>query len=112
MSAINTTQKYAVEDFFSEASDDARDLLKKLLVYNPYERLTVEEALNHKYLEQFASEDEEIVCDHAIELELGVETNWSISDYQKAVYGKMHKLNSPPIKSKKGAEKPKEKERS
>jgi serine/threonine protein kinase len=31
----------------------ALDLIKRLLVFNPKQRLTVEEALNHPYLEDF-----------------------------------------------------------
>lgn len=33
--------------------DDALDLLKKLLVFNPNQRLTAEEALQHPYMKDF-----------------------------------------------------------
>jgi mitogen-activated protein kinase 1/3 len=34
------------------------DLLRKLLVFNPNKRLSVEEALNHPYLQDFHEESE------------------------------------------------------
>jgi len=37
----------------SNASDEALDLLRKLLVFNPKERLSVEEAMSHPYLKDF-----------------------------------------------------------
>ena len=36
---------------FPEASDEAIDLLKCLLVFNPFKRIKVDEALQHEYLE-------------------------------------------------------------
>jgi hypothetical protein len=36
-----------------QAPSDAIDLMKKLLMFNPSKRLTVDEALQHPYLAQF-----------------------------------------------------------
>lgn len=43
---------------FPTASEDALDLLKHLLVFNPYQRYTAVEALNHRYVKDFHDEAE------------------------------------------------------
>lgn len=51
---------------FPTASQDALDLLKHLLVFNPNQRYTATEALNHRYVKDFHDESEEIVCKEPI----------------------------------------------
>lgn len=38
----------------------ALDLLDKMLTFNPHERITVEKALAHPYLEQYYDPDDEV----------------------------------------------------
>jgi serine/threonine protein kinase len=47
---------------FPTASEDALDLLKHLLAFNPNQRYTAEKALAHRYVKDFHDEAEEIVC--------------------------------------------------
>mmetsp|Transcript_34391 Transcript_34391/g.31097 ORF Transcript_34391/g.31097 Transcript_34391/m.31097 type:complete len:105 (+) Transcript_34391:721-1035(+) len=51
LSSINLTKKRSFHNFFPGASEIALDFLKKLLVFNPNNRLSAEEALKHKYVE-------------------------------------------------------------
>lgn len=51
---------------FPTASEDALDLLKHLLCFNPNQRYTATEALNHRYVKDFHDEAEEIVCSEPI----------------------------------------------
>ena len=62
------------------------DLLKKLLQFNPKKRLTAEEAIKHKYVRDFVCPEEEIVCDHAIEISLNDNKKLSIRDYREELY--------------------------
>jgi serine/threonine protein kinase len=45
---------------FPGASDDALDLLKHLLAFNPELRYTAAQALSHRYVKDFHDENEEI----------------------------------------------------
>jgi len=47
---------------FPTASEEAIDLLKHLLAFNPNLRYTAAEALKHRYVKDFHDEIEEIVC--------------------------------------------------
>lgn len=43
---------------FPGASEEALDLLKRLLLFNPVQRMTAKEALAHPYLKDFHDEEE------------------------------------------------------
>jgi len=86
LSSINISKKRSFHSFFPNASEVALDFLRRLLVFNPNNRLTVEEALRHKYLEQFSSPEEEIVCDHIIEIPMDDNTKFSVKEYRDAIY--------------------------
>lgn len=45
---------------FQNADPNALDLLDKMLTFNPYNRITVEDALAHPYLEQYYDPGDEV----------------------------------------------------
>lgn len=47
---------------FPQADPKALDLLGKMLTFNPYKRISVEEALAHPYLEQYYDPADEVNC--------------------------------------------------
>lgn len=56
----------------------ALDLLRKLLVFNPKKRLTVEEALAHPYMQDFHDESEENKYNGVIQIAIDENTKYSI----------------------------------
>ena len=89
--SINITKKKTYHSFFPKASEVAIDLLKRLLSFNPNNRLTAEESLKHKYVEQFSSPEEEIVCDSIIKISMNDNKKFSIREYREALYADIAK---------------------
>lgn len=58
LNQVNFVKKKSFGSFFPNMDDLAMDLLRKLLVFNPKKRLTVEEALSHPYMQDFHDESE------------------------------------------------------
>lgn len=56
--------KIPFSQFFPHANPLACDLLEKLLAFEPENRITVEEALKHSYLEELHCEDDEPICEN------------------------------------------------
>jgi mitogen-activated protein kinase 1/3 len=52
-------KKLPLKSLFPKTSDLALDLLEKLLAFNPVKRITVNEALQHPYLEPYHDPDDE-----------------------------------------------------
>jgi mitogen-activated protein kinase 1/3 len=52
-------KKIPFKQMFPKTSDLALDLLEKLLAFNPVKRITVDEALQHPYLEPYHDPDDE-----------------------------------------------------
>ncbi len=76
---LQTLSKYTHDDV-------AIDLLLKLLVFNPGKRLTAEEALKHPYVAEFHNEEEEIICDHKIEIPLDDYNKFTKEEYRQKLY--------------------------
>ena len=49
LESLPATKPKKLRDMFPTASDDALDMLKNLLQFNPNKRFTVEKALKHSY---------------------------------------------------------------
>jgi len=91
LNSLALFKKKSYQQFFPEATEDALDLLRKLLTFNPNSRITVEEALKHKYVAQFSSPEDENVCDHVIEIPLNDFTKLSTKEYKEAIYSHIAK---------------------
>jgi mitogen-activated protein kinase 15 len=77
-------------DLFPMVSEDAMDLIKKLLQFNPTKRLSPLEALKHPYVSQFHSEEDEPICKKVIEIPLD-DHKYTIKDYRERLYNDIRK---------------------
>ena len=50
---VSIMKKRSFSTFFGNIDSEALDLVNRLLVFNPNQRLTVDEALNHPFLKDF-----------------------------------------------------------
>ena len=80
-----------LRDMFPTASDDALDLLRNLLQFNPNKRLTAVQALRHPYVAQFHNSDDEPVCTRKINIPIDDNQKFSIREYRNKLYSDIHK---------------------
>ena len=76
----------SLRGLFPNAPDDALDMMKRLLRFDPSRRLTVEEALRHPYVAQFHNSKTEHVCHKVISIPLDDDTKFSIKEYRHMIY--------------------------
>lgn len=86
LSSINSIKRRGFQAFFPNASDEALDLLRKLLVFNPRERYSVNDALSHPYLKDFKGTEEEIKFNGVISVAMNDNKKFSIREYREALY--------------------------
>lgn len=55
---IGFVKKRSFSSFFPQMDEQALDLVRKMLIFNPKNRISVEEALNHPYLKEFHNAEE------------------------------------------------------
>lgn len=73
---------------FENVDDDAQDLLKKLLIFNPDHRLSAKEALEHKYFSQFYTGEEQVLTS-PIQIPIDDNKRLTIGEYRKNLYRKI-----------------------
>ncbi|XP_056638342.1 mitogen-activated protein kinase 15-like [Diorhabda sublineata] len=65
---------------------DAIDLINRLLVFNPHDRLTAEEALEHAYVARFRNPDQEVSLEMSVIVPLNDDIRLSVDDYRNKLY--------------------------
>lgn len=91
LESLPPTKPKRLRDVFPTASDDALDLLKSLLHFNPNKRLTAEQALRHPYVSQFHNPDDEPICTKKINIPIDDNQKFSIREYRNKLYADIHK---------------------
>lgn len=91
MESCSVTQAKPIADMFPHASEDALDLLTKLLQFNPNKRLTAAEALAHPYVAQFHNPDDEPSCSRTITIPINDNHKYSIQEYRDKLYAEILK---------------------
>ncbi|KAI8844315.1 Mitogen-activated protein kinase [Chytriomyces hyalinus] len=81
--SLRRTQKVPWTHLFPKASAVALDLLEKLLTFDPHARITVEQALEHPYLEAYHDISDEPV--HPQFFDFGFESLDTIEDMKKTI---------------------------
>lgn len=86
LDSLPPTRKRSFHSFFPAAGDDAVDLVRKLLQFNPVKRLSIEQTLKHKYVAQFHNPDDEPCCPHTIRISIDDNRKFTIRDYRERIY--------------------------
>ena len=86
LESLPPTKPKQLSTIFSMSSDEALDLLKGLLEFNPQKRLTVEQALEHPYVGQFHNILDEPERETDIDIELDDNTKYTPQKYRDDLY--------------------------
>lgn len=75
-----------MREIFPNASPEAYDLLRRLLQFNPSNRITAEEALRHPYCAQFHDPAHEPSAMRLITIPINDNTKYTIAEYRETLY--------------------------
>lgn len=75
-----------LKEFQGKASKEALDLLRRMLAFNPKNRITVNEALQHPYVKDFHNPDDEPACNRVIKINVNDNVKFSIKEYRERLY--------------------------
>jgi len=100
LESLPETQPRSLASMFPNAPEDALDILSKLLQFNPNKRITADQALEHPYLEQFHNPEEEIACEHPIQIPISDNKKLSVAAYRDELYNSVIKVNQAEAKKK------------
>eukprot|EP00826_Nyctotherus_ovalis_P008161 TRINITY_DN12103_c0_g2_i21.p1 TRINITY_DN12103_c0_g2~~TRINITY_DN12103_c0_g2_i21.p1 ORF type:complete len:257 (-),score=71.18 TRINITY_DN12103_c0_g2_i21:131-901(-) len=93
------------EELCPSASEEALDLLEKLLVLVPSRRLTADEALDHPFVSEFGREEskKEMNKEANVELDISDSTLRSASEYKDRIYYYIESHKNLEVKEDKGS---------
>jgi len=89
---INTPTEDTWRDRFPSAMDDALDLLKQLLHFDPRKRPTAEQALEHEYVKQFHDANAEHTALRKVRVMIDDNTKKSTAVYRERLYHEITKM--------------------
>jgi mitogen-activated protein kinase 15 len=89
MEACSVMSAKNFSELFPTADKTAADLLMKLLHFNPYKRLTAEQALQHPYVSQFHNEADEPSAPRAILSPINDNHKYTIQEYRDKLYAEI-----------------------
>jgi len=92
LESLPDTEPRSLQSLYPNASEDAIDLLQKLLMFNPDKRITAEEALAHAYVGQFHNPDEEVSCEKQIHMPINDNKKLSVAAYREELYASVCKV--------------------
>lgn len=86
LESLPPSRTKSFHDFFPSAGDDALDLVRNLLQFNPNKRYTIEQTLRHPYVAQFHNPEDEPCCPYTIRIPIDDNHKYSIREYRERLY--------------------------
>jgi len=90
LESLPKTKDKSLRSMFPTASDEAIDLIRNLLQFNPSKRLTAIQALKHPYVAQFHNEQDEPLGPDHIKISIDDNQKFGIREYRNKLYQDIH----------------------
>jgi len=84
--SLGESKPRKLKDMFPTATEDALDLMAKLLDFSPVTRYTIDQTLSHPFVAQFHNPDDEPVCEKPIVIPINDDKKFKNNDYRKRLY--------------------------
>lgn len=88
-----------LEEKLNGADPLAIDLIKRLVVFNPKGRFSVDDCLNHPYLKEFLREDRKVSFSKKVEMALKDSKRYTIREYKNQIYREIYETYKTPRKT-------------
>jgi len=76
----------SLEGVLSDCDEEALDIIKKLILFSPKNRLKIEDLVSHSYVSRFREESEEVICTSTIRVPIDDNTRKSIETYKEELH--------------------------
>eukprot|EP01025_Chloroclados_australasicus_P044937 TRINITY_DN4896_c0_g1_i3.p1 TRINITY_DN4896_c0_g1~~TRINITY_DN4896_c0_g1_i3.p1 ORF type:complete len:426 (-),score=45.41 TRINITY_DN4896_c0_g1_i3:5138-6415(-) len=94
LDSMSKAQAQPLHNTFPTASPEALDLLGKLLQFNPANRITAEEAIQHPYVRKFHNIADEPVFRSPVKISVDDDTKYSVEEYREMLYTQIINRNN------------------
>jgi len=81
-----TVKPRPLSEMFPAASAQALDFMRLCLLFSPSARITAKGALQHSFVAQFRNPEEEIDCQHVIQIPIDDNTRLELDDYREQIF--------------------------
>jgi len=102
LESIPVTKQKLLKDLYPQASEDALDMMRVMLEFNPDKRMSAAEAMKHPYVAKFHDAANEPVLTEAIRIPIDDNTKFSIAEYRDKLYGDVVRRRREGRKSRSG----------
>ena len=90
LKSLKKRQKQNLKSKYPGSSDEAIDLLEKMIKFNPNERITVQEALEHPFFKEVRDPGKEVEADFNLEFEFEKDENLTMEKLRKLFIKVIH----------------------
>eukprot|EP01017_Pseudomicrothorax_dubius_P028543 TRINITY_DN3392_c0_g3_i1.p1 TRINITY_DN3392_c0_g3~~TRINITY_DN3392_c0_g3_i1.p1 ORF type:complete len:458 (+),score=80.41 TRINITY_DN3392_c0_g3_i1:69-1442(+) len=86
LESLSSVKRRGFSAFFPNAEEDALDFLRRSLTFSPVKRMTIEEALRHRYLAQFYGTEDEPRRKSPVAIPLDDNVRLKLHQYRETLY--------------------------
>merc|ERR1719336_3033207 len=91
LESLPVSRPRPLNEMFPSATQEALDLLRICVQFNPTKRCSAKDAVRHPYVVQFHNPEDEFDCDRTIRIPIDDNTKLTVQDYRERLYNEVLK---------------------